>query len=198
MEKAVRAAHKSTAGLIHQTTMNQSTMSLAENTPNAQNSKKASLLLDYENDDDDLVSVDLNDDVLEYHDNAGSYLNVEADHMKSISKVHIKINLASQIIGILAVMLAYGLTGIIKMNDPGSENCPWPENFVSKILPMFILAPNKQYYFFMAFRNNVSCNEANFCDPSQCDIVSRTTFTNIFLNVMLLLGVIMLFFSILW
>ena len=54
-----------------------------------------------------------------------NYLKVGAEHMKSISKVHIKLQLATQIIEIALVIMTYFVFDLINITNPDPDKYHW-------------------------------------------------------------------------
>ena len=88
--------------------------------------------------DSDIDEIEFEDLIEQEHDSKkdeGSYLNVNAEHMKKISRWHIRFNIAFQVTGLILLILVYFLAGLIVFDNVSTPECPWTAK-ESEIYPL--------------------------------------------------------------
>ena len=128
----------------------------------------------------------------------GSYLQVNAEHMQTISHVHIRVQLLLQLFGICIIMLSYSFSSLLNFTQPADSTIIWKVD-ESWITAWRILTPadNKYWYWEFQFTSSVSCESESITDHN-CPQFQRTWLTNTLLNGSLLFGMVLTIFSITW
>ena len=123
------------------------------------------VLMDYmptEENEDDYDLIDFEDLVEEEFipDTDGDYLRLNVEHMQNISTMHIKINIAIQIIGILLIITAYIVGSLVHFHLADNPDVD------SYITAWRIKDPNgdKHWYWQYEFDDDTNCKDTGF-DP---------------------------------
>ena len=112
-----------------------------------------------------------------------------------MSTVHIKINFALQVVGILLLVLSYFVASLVHFNPPDNPDVD------SWITAWRIKAPTgaKYWYWKYKFDDEVNCRETGFPQDSDiCRACYRSWLINTLLNASLIFGMILTGFSLTW
>ena len=143
------------------------------------------------------------EDLIEQEDTdpyqSGSYLKVSSDHMKSISKVHITLQLITQALIIIIILISYCFLDLLEIDNPDPATHHWNVDTVwIKVYTVLTPAGNKYWYWQSRFDSSITCASEYIHSEGICDLFERTWITNTLLNVSLLVGVTLTTFSMIW
>ena len=120
------------------------------------------VLLDTEFGDEEYVHEIDFEDLIEQEDidpeQSGSYLKVSSDHMKSISKVHIKLQLITQGVIIILLLISYIFLPLLEIDDPNPETSGWKVDTAwIKVFKVMTPAGNEYWYWQARFNDSITC-----------------------------------------
>ena len=112
-------------------------------------------------DEEHLHDIDF-EDLIEQEDidpeQSGSYLKVSSDHMKSISKVHITLQLITQAVIIVVLLISYCFLYLLVMDNPDTETSDWlVDTAWIKVYKVMTPAGHEYWYWQSRFDDSITC-----------------------------------------